>query len=293
MRTLAATVALVALVTPSPALAWGFETHKFIVSRAIDVLPDELRPFFQANRAFVVEHCIDPDLWRTAGFADEPPRHFLNMDAYGPYPFTGLPRDYDAAVAKFGRETLSTRGLLPWRAWEMSGNLGRAFERHQRGIGSAAADVKFFAAIIGHYAADAHVPLHAVVNYDGQLSAQNGVHYRFEEELFVRYGNQLNVRPAPLQSIANVRDFVFDTLLESQQNVQALLTADREAIGNGRTYDDRYFDAFFAMVRPMLEKRLSQAISGVASVIASEWDRAGRPALPVTPPARQPAQRQP
>ena len=46
---------------PSPAAAWGFETHKFIVSRAIDVLPDELRPFFQANRVFVVEHCIDPD----------------------------------------------------------------------------------------------------------------------------------------------------------------------------------------------------------------------------------------
>jgi hypothetical protein len=293
MRRMAAAVALVALVTPSPAYAWGFETHKYIVSRAIDVLPDEIRPFFQANRVFVVEHCIDPDLWRTAGFVDEAPRHFLNMDAYGAYPFAGLPRDYDAAVAKFGRDTLSAGGLLPWRAWEMSGNLGRAFQRHQRGIGSAAADVRFFAAIIGHYVADAHVPLHSVLNYDGQLSAQNGVHYRFEEELFVRYGNQLIVRPPPLQSIPIVRDFVFDTLLESQQNVQALLTADREAIGNGGVYDDRYFDAFFAMVRPILEKRLSQAVSGVASVIASEWERAGRPAIPATPPARQPAQRKP
>ena len=293
MRTMAAAVVLVALVTPSPALAWGFETHKFIVSRAIDVLPDEIRPFFQANRVFVVEHCIDPDLWRTAGFADEPPRHFLNTDAYGAYPFSSLPRDYDAAVAKFGQETVAARGLLPWRAWEISGNLGRAFQRQQRGIGSAAADVKFFAAIIGHYAADAHVPLHAVLNYDGQLSAQNGVHYRFEEELFVRYGDRLNVRPPPLQSIPNVRDFVFDTLLESQQNAEAVLAADREAIGNAGTYDDRYFDAFFAKARPMLEKRLGQAISGVASVIASEWERAGRPALPATPPPRQPAQRRP
>ena len=293
MRTMAAAVALVGLVTPSPVVAWGFETHKFIVSRAIDVLPDELRPFFQANRVFVVEHCIDPDLWRTAGFADEPPRHFLNMDAYGAYPFAGLPRDYDAAVARFGQETVSARGLLPWRAWEISGNLGRAFQRHQRGVGSAAGDVKFFAAIIGHYAADAHVPLHSVLNYDGQLSAQNGVHYRFEEELFVRYGDRLNVRPPPLQSIPNVRDFVFDTLLESQQNAEAVLAADREAIGNAGTYDDRYFDAFFAKVRPMLEKRLGQAVSGVASVIASEWERAGRPALPATPPPRQPAQRRP
>src|ERR1700674_1378624 len=92
-------VALLVLLVPSPAAAWGFETHKFIVSRAIDILPEAIRPFFQANRVFVVEHVIDPDLWRTAGFTDEPPRHFVDIDAYGKYPFNDLPRDYDAALA--------------------------------------------------------------------------------------------------------------------------------------------------------------------------------------------------
>src|SRR4029079_19301047 len=101
MRKATAMFALAALLMPTPAQAWGFETHKFIVSRAIDILPMEIRPFFQANRVFVVEHCIDPDLWRTVGFTDEPPRHFVDMDAYGKYPFMELPRDYDAAVAKF------------------------------------------------------------------------------------------------------------------------------------------------------------------------------------------------
>ena len=176
MRTMAAAVALVGLVTPSPVVAWGFETHKFIVSRAIDVLPDELRPFFQANRVFVVEHCIDPDL----------------------YPFSSLPRDYDAAVAKFGQETVSARGLLPWRAWEISGNLGRAFQRHQRGVGSAAGDVKFFAAIIGHYAADAHVPL--------QRRSADGADHRFrldsEQRILLGPGatrrrEHLALRPPP------------------------------------------------------------------------------------------------
>lgn len=291
MRKLTAVAALVALLIPSPALAWGFETHKFIVSSAIDILPDAIRPFFQANRVFVVEHCIDPDLWRIAGFTDEPPRHFVDIDAYGKYPFAELPRDHDAAVVKFGQETLTKNGLLPWRTAEMSGNLGRAFQNQKRGIGYAAGDIKFFSAIIGHYVADAHVPLHAVLNYDGQLTGQNGVHARFEEDLYVRYGKQLNIQPPPLQSIPNVRDFIFDTLLESYQNVDALLAADRQAIGNADTYDERYYDAFFAKVRPILEKRLSQAISGVASVITSEWERAGRPALPLNPPPRPPAQR--
>src|ERR1700730_2264076 len=90
-----AVVALLGLVMPSPASAWGFETHKFIMSRAIDMLPEAIRPFFQANRVFVVEHVIDPDLWRTAGFVDEVPRHVLYLDAYGTYPFSELPRDYN------------------------------------------------------------------------------------------------------------------------------------------------------------------------------------------------------
>jgi hypothetical protein len=291
MRKATAMLALAALLMPSPAMAWGFETHKFIVSRAIDILPAEIRPFFQANRVFVVEHCIDPDLWRIAGFTDEPPRHFVDIDAYGKYPFSELPRDYDAAVAKFGLETLTKNGLLPWRTAEMAGNLRRAFESLGRGNGYSATDVKLFSAIIGHYVADGHVPLHAGLNYDGQLTGQNGVHTRFEEDLFVRYGSQLNIQPPPLKSISNVRDLMFDTLLESYQNIDALLAADREAIGTGDTYDTRYYDAFFARIKPVLEKRLSLAISTVASVITSEWEQAGRPALLVNPPPRPPAQR--
>src|SRR5262245_1264281 len=85
----------------APVRAWGFEAHKFIVDRAIDLLPPELKPFYTRRRTFLVEHSIDPDLWRSAGFADEPPRHFLDMDSFGPPPFMALPRDLDQAVQKF------------------------------------------------------------------------------------------------------------------------------------------------------------------------------------------------
>jgi hypothetical protein len=39
MRKAAAAIGLLALLTPAPAAAWGFEAHKFIMSRAIDILP--------------------------------------------------------------------------------------------------------------------------------------------------------------------------------------------------------------------------------------------------------------
>jgi len=291
MRNSIAGLLVMLLMMPSPAGAWGFETHKFIVSKAIDLLPDAIRPFYEANRVFVVEHAIDPDLWRTAGFTDEPPRHFVDLDAYGKYPFNDLPRSYDAALEKYGADMLNRNGLLPWRAAEMSGNLRRAFENQQKQIGYARENIKLFSAVIGHYAADANVPLHSALNYDGQLTGQNGVHYRFEEDLFLRYGKQLTLKPGPLKNIPNVRDFIFNTLLESYTFVDAVLAADKQAIGDRTVYDAQYYDAFFAAVKPILEKRISDAITAVASIITAEWELAGRPVLPAVAPPRPPAQR--
>lgn len=282
---------VVMLLVPSPAAAWGFETHKFIMSRAIDLLPDAIRPFFEANRVTVVEHVIDPDLWRNAGFRDEPPRHFLDIDAYGTYPFTELPRDYGEALRKHGLATLTKNGLLPWRADEMGRRLITAFQDQHKQAPYAPSDIKFFASVVGHYFSDANQPFHGVINYDGQLTGQHGVHFRLEEELFLRYGKQLNIRPGPLKAIANPRDFIFDAVLEDVQLVPAILAADLGAIGDGDVYDVRYFDAFFAKSRPILERRIADSITAVASMITSAWEQAGKPPLPVNPPPRPPQRR--
>ena len=279
------------LLAPSTASAWGFEAHRFIVARAIDILPDALRPFFEANRAFIVERSIDPDLWRSAGFTQEPPNHFLDFDAYGPYPFKDLPREYGEALKKHGIDKLTQNGLVPWRTQEIAGRLIRGFEALRNNGPYAQSDIRVFSAIIGHYVADAHVPLHAVLNYNGQLTGQTGIHNRWEDELFVRYQQQLVIKPGSLVTIGNERDFIFDTLLESSQQVDRLLAADRKAIGDRDVYDDQYFETLFAETRPMLEKRINDAITGVASMITSAWDHAGKPALQASPPPRAPQRR--
>ena len=281
----------VLLFIPSTAGAWGFEAHKFIVARALDILPAPLRPFFDANRAFIVERAIDPDLWRNAGFTEEPPNHFLDFDAYGKYPFVDLPRDYDEAVKKHGIDKLKENGLVPWRTHEMAGRLIRGFEALNRNGPYAQSDIRFFSAIIGHYVADAHVPLHAVLNYNGQLTGQTGIHNRWEDELFVRYQKQLTIAPGALKPIRHERDFIFDTLLESSQLAAAVLAADKEAIGDRDLYDDRYFETLFVRTRPVLEKRLNDAITAVASVIASAWEQAGKPSVAATAPPRTPQRR--
>jgi hypothetical protein len=98
-------VAAALAVVPVRVAAWGFPAHRHVADRMVALLPAELRPFFESRRAFIAERSVDPDLWRTVGWEDEPPNHFLDLDhePYGRYPFDALPREYDRAVEKFGR----------------------------------------------------------------------------------------------------------------------------------------------------------------------------------------------
>ena len=268
-------------VRPAPLHAWGFSVHRFITERAVALLPAEIRPFFDIYRTTVVEHSIDPDTYRTIGFSEEPPRHFLDMDAYGPFPFKGLPHDYQQAVAARGAAFVTKNGVLPWRTEEIYARLRDAFRQTTP---YARDDIKLFSAVAAHYVGDAFQPFHAAVNYDGQLTGQQGIHARFETELFDRAVDRLRVAPDPVQPIVNVREFVFATLTDSFSFVDPILAADRAAVQGKDEYDDAYFDALLEKTRPILEKRLSQAITGVASVITAAWVDAGKPPLPLQAP---------
>ena len=273
--------ALALVAAPHRADAWGFEVHKYIMDRAIPLLPAEIRPFFDKYKVSIVEHAVDPDLWRTAGWLEEPPRHFVDMDAYGAFPFKDLPHDYDQAVARYGKDFVEKNGTLPWRTEEIYKKLVEAFTQK---AGYARDNIKFFSSIIAHYTADAHVPFHAALNYDGQLSGQWGIHSRFESELFDRYRSTLHVAPTAAVPITDPREFIFDTLTASFTFVQPILDADKTAVAGRDVYDDQYFTLFFGKTRPILEKRLSDAITDVASMITAAWVEAGRPALPLDAP---------
>jgi hypothetical protein len=290
-RSLAAVLAAAIALLPSTALAWGSSAHRGIMRRAIDILPPEIKPFFVAHRDELVYRSIDPDTWRTVGW-DEERNHFVNFGA----PELGrsgteMPRDYSVALQRFGPALLGRLGTLPWREAEMFGNLQRSFESMSKGNGWAPQDIVLFSAAASHYVQDATQPLHASNNYDGQLSGQRGVHSRFEAELFERFESRLTLTPAPPKAFASPRDFAFDTLLASFQKVDAVLRADKDAIGDKDTYDDAYFESFFVNVKPLLEERLSAAITATASVIVSAWEQAGRPALTLPPRPPQKVQR--
>ena len=271
---------VVASLLPSPALAWGFVAHRLIMARAIELLPRELQPFFTRYHDEIVMRSTDPDLWRNVGWEDDP-NHFLDFGVreFGEYPFRELPREYAAALEKFGIARLRRDGMLPWREAEEFGNLRRTFEGFKRESAYGPGDVVLFAAVACHYIQDAHQPFHATNNYDGQLTGNNGIHARFERDLVERFASRLTISPAPATPIHNARDAAFDALLASHQLVDPILAADKDAAAGKDTYDDDYFEKFFAKVRPILERRLSESVTASAGLIVGAWEAAGKPVL--------------
>jgi hypothetical protein len=185
-------------------------------------------------------------------------------------------------VQKFGKELVDQQGRLPWRTAEFYGRLQREFESLKRKTppGYALDNIALFSAILAHYVADGHVPLHAVTNYNGQLTGQTGVHARWEAELFERNRASLRIAPTPIKPISNPRDFMFDALLASNRLAPNVLESDKNAAEGREFYDDAYFAAFARGTLPTLEKRLNESIAAVAAMITGAWEQAGKPAVP-------------
>jgi hypothetical protein len=286
-KLMAVAVGLVVLVTPVSLGAWAMDVHKFLTRRAVEGLPPDLRPFFMAQVDFISEHAADPDLWRIVGLrgdlGGEESNHYLDIDALDEAPpFTAVPHEWDAFVKRYGADRANRAGRLPWRAQEVYTRLVTAFQ----GIGKstspyAAENARYLSSVLSHYIEDAHVPFHATSNHDGDLTDQHGVHARFETELTTRNRTTLRLAPVSITPIPNMREYIFQTLIDSQALVAGVLDADRRAAGGGRVYDDAYFAAFFTGARAVLEQRMSQSSSGVASAIVSAWEQGGKPTLPV------------
>jgi predicted AlkP superfamily phosphohydrolase/phosphomutase len=262
--------------------AWGFLGHRLVHEKAVATLPLPLRALFEGNQRYVVEHSIDPDLWRNAGREGEAANHFLDLDAFGSPPFDSLPRVESEHLARHG-EQAREKGRVPWRVAEVYAELVEAF----RARDFAAALER--AAALGHYVADCHVPLHAVLNYDGQLTGQKGLHGRWESEMVERYERQLvgELRPEPARIVEDPVALAFDVLLESFSAAASALEADRQLAGR-RDYvdtaeDDRHDDAYYSRLfereGERAKARLSLAATNVGSLWLSAWRRAGSPQI--------------
>ncbi|HEV2489061.1 MAG TPA: hypothetical protein VGT03_04570 [Candidatus Acidoferrales bacterium] len=259
---------------PAQAFAWGENADRLIVNSAIGTLPDELRPFFEANRQFLQQHISDPDD-AAAKSASERQFQFIRLDHYGQYPFASLPRDYKDAVRKFGKRSLDSNGLLPWEIGLYSAKLTDAFRAGNW------SEAQLDAALLASYVADAHDPFRTTINYDGHLSGQIGVEDRFGNRLVSRYSQFFYLHPNPAALIADPTDRAFEICLTSHSWLENVLLADRRARQGVQDYNDEFYDHFYGQAGAVLVRQISDAATDVGSYWLTAWENAGRPHLPV------------
>src|SRR6266852_91476 len=210
------------LSSPQNSRAWGRSGHRLVVNKAIDTLPQDIRPFFESNLALLSQHVTDP-LDAIAKSPSERHNHFILLDKYGRFPFEALPRSYKAAVTKFGKAKLDANGLLPWQIGVYSEKLTEAMKAGRW------EEARLDAAILANYVAEAHDPFNTTDNFDGRRSAQPGVNQRFGTTLIDRYSSFFPMRPNDAIFINDPTDRAFEACLSSHGWLENILLADRNA----------------------------------------------------------------
>jgi hypothetical protein len=264
---------LLVFVALSSSFGWGDNAERLVTNKAVDTLPEDMQSFFQANRQFLVQHVTDPDEAQSKNLTEQH-NEFIQLDHYGPFPFTALPRLYTAAVSKYTRRTLETYGVLPWEIGLYSKRLTDAFRDHEWN------EAKSSAATLAHYVAAAHDPFNTTTNFDGRLSGQPGVNSRFGTGLVDRYQLFFFVRPNEATFIHDPTDHAFEMTLSAHSWLENILLADLRAHSGLSGYIDEYYDRFYSQAGAVLVRELSDASTDVGSYWMTAWINAGRPPLP-------------
>ncbi|AXY76408.1 S1/P1 Nuclease [Paraflavitalea soli] len=268
---------------------WGFYAHRKINFMAVFLLPPEMLVLYKPHIQFLSEHAIDPDKRRYA-MTIEGPRHYIDIDHYGSWPYDSLPRQWKEAVEKYSQDSLMKYGIVPWWIQTMQHRLTQAFkEKDQARILKLSAD-------IGHYIGDAHVPLHACSNHNGQHTGQQGIHGFWESRIpELLADKEWDFFLGKASYISDPGAFIWDRVLESAAAADTVLLFERTLTQefppdqkfsfedrNGvivRQYARDYCRRYNQRLNNMVERRMKQSVYAVASYWYTAWVNAGQPDL--------------
>lgn len=280
---------LLLIICSRPLFSWGFYGHRMINYYSVFLLPPEMVLLYKPHIDFLTEHAVDPDKRRYA-VPDEGPRHYIDLDKYGQYPYDSLPRNWNEAVQKYTADSLQKHGIVPWWVQTMLYRLTQAFKDKDQ------AKILKLSAEIGHYISDAHVPLHASSNHNGQYTNQRGIHGFWESrvpELLAE--KQWDFFIGKAAYISNPSRYIWLRVLESAAAADTVLRFEKELSRrfppdqkyafedrNGtviRQYSSAYTIRYNELLKGMVERRMRQSIYAVASFWYTAWVNAGQPDL--------------
>jgi len=277
---------------------WGFFAHQKINRLAVFCLPPEMLGFYKANINYLAEAAVNPDRRRYA-VVDEAPRHYIDLDAFGDSAAHTLPRFWGQAVKQFGAEKINAHGIVPWHVQTMYERLRDAFlVRDPRQVLRLSAD-------IGHYVADAHVPLHTTSNYDGQKTGQEGIHAFWESRLPELYFDEYDFIVGKASYIERVQLTAWEIVTHAHEKTDSVLRLERELFAwegdrkftfetKGRqtvkVIAEPYAKKYHLLLNGMVERQFRASIKMTADLWYTAWIDAGQPDIGLwatTPPTEE------
>lgn len=264
--------------------AWGYKGHRMINEKAAILLDGELGFFVNKHKNALKWYGAVPDYIKTF-HPEEKPLHFFDADYYDEYPFKNIPMNFERFKEKYGSEKLTKMGTAPW-AIQKSCNEIIYYLKNAR-----LDEAIFHMGVLAHYVADIHNPLHTILNYDGQLTGNKGVHFRWEVRLFNEYVESIT----PIGEIKKIDSpvgYAMDIVRESYKDHKRILDGDtkaRKVLTHEQqkklssydvlNFENEYLEILNYETIDLLNERLGKSVVRIAAYWQYCWDMAGKPNL--------------
>jgi len=251
--------------------SWGDTGHEMISFR-INLSFNEEMTIFNDWIFYLSAHASDAD-WRKKDDPEEGPRHYIDIDNYDGFVQDGyIPQTLEDCISEYGAGFVDDNGYLPWATLAMYDSVVNCLQRTDW------ESAKKYAADLGHYVADGHMPMHITRNYDGQLTGNKGIHARYEIYMIQRFQDQIEYEGWPAEEIGDVRSYIFDYLYSNYDYVDTILIADDYAteMASGNS-SDLYYEALWERTGRMTKMMFRDASHAIAELLYTAWLEAGKP----------------
>ncbi len=251
--------------------SWGDKGHSMISFR-MNLSFNEEMSVFNNWIFYLSEHASDAD-WRKKDDPEEGPKHYIDIDNYEVFAEEGaIPHSLDVCIEDYGAQFVDDNGYLPWATLAMYDSVVNCLEREDW------TSAKKYAADLGHYVADGHMPMHLTRNYDGQFTGNKGIHARYEIYMIERYHDQVNYQGTPAEEISDVTSYVFDYIYRNYTYMDSILIADDYATEMAEGNEsDLYYAALWERTENMTIAMFSEASHALAELLYTAWIEAGKP----------------
>ncbi len=272
--------------------SWGFLVHRTINQLAIYSLPAPLQSYFHADMGYLVENAPRPDIRRNTDRTEDT-KHFIDLEKFGPNAANEMPLDWASAVKKYTEDSLKKYGWGPYNAMMQMEHLTNAFKSKNKD------SILFYAADLGHYLGDLHVPLHTTANYDGQLTGQKGLHGLWESfipELRINQYDLYNKHKAtylknPAEALwKDIRHanallpemFAKETALTGKFTPDTKYKTQMRYGKESKMYTKEFAEAYALELGPTINGQLIASANMISDFWYTAWVNAGKPDLGTT-----------